>query len=617
MELAHLVHLLTIIADLSIVAFIINSKKNSIINKTFTAITLLTVSWIFFAYIANYHASTHMEMFFWGDFMCYFSCVFLPALVLYFSIIFPENKEIPSGTVFGMFLPPILVTILLFSYVTLDSVVFLPGDVIQESLTPFHVSFLIYLATYMALSFYILVKKYYSFNDFSSKAQIRILLVGLIVPTTIGLIVNLLLPLLGIPYEWHVFHSVGPLSTVFFTIAVAYAMFKFRFMGFSSVLTKGIVYSLLATIVTASYFGLVFAASNVFKVKSGEYPIFVWFLLFFFFSLVFETMRDWLNEKVSILFLKSKVNYENTLREISSAMSLIADTDRILKMASRLIKRRMTLIGASVFVFNEKKERFEMKGADGLCENMEGFTMSSNYPIIEMLEETKTYILKYDIESHLSVGNLPEYEKTKLVSILNDFKKLNIALCIPSIFKERIIGFIALGEKESKDPFNEEDFDFLITIANQCAVFIENAQLMDREKDAVKKIAEGEVKEKYTAMLEKMNKELLDTREELVKAERLSTLTKLTVSLQHEINNPLTSVLAHTQGLLIKMQDDPNITLSFISERLRKIESESKRIREILRNLVHITSPIIREYMPGVEMIDITASSTRTEEQKD
>jgi len=42
---------------------------------------------------------------------------------------------------------------------------------------------------------------------------------------------------------------------------------------------------------------------------------------------------------------------------------------------------------------------------------------------------------------------------------------------------------------------------------------------------------------------------------------------------------------------------------------MKKIEIEARRIREILRNLAHITEPIIREYMPGVEMIDLTASS--------
>jgi len=167
---------------------------------------------------------------------------------------------------------------------------------------------------------------------------------------------------------------------------------------------------------------------------------------------------------------------------------------------------------------------------------------------------------------------------------------------------------LSMGAKLSGEDFNEEDLNFLTTLANQSAIYVENSNLLEKEKENAKKIAEAQVKEKYAAVLEKTNKELMETREGLVKAERLSTVAKLTVSLQHEINNPLTSVLAHTQALELKLNSGESLSPEFVKDKLGTIEREARRIRDLLRNLAHITEPVVREYTPGIEMIDIKAS---------
>jgi signal transduction histidine kinase len=282
--------------------------------------------------------------------------------------------------------------------------------------------------------------------------------------------------------------------------------------------------------------------------------------------------------------------------------------DRLLKLTARLLTRRMGLKGAALFIYNEKRDRFEIKGAEGEAKELVGYTMSSNYPLIEALEESKKMVFRHDIEEKMTDVFLLDDEKRKLQSVISDFDKIHVILCVPSIIKNNVVAFLALGEKMSGDTFNEDDLNFLETLANQSAIFLENSMLLEREKDSAKKLAEAQIREQYTATLEKVNKELIETREQLVKSERLSTLTRLTVSLQHEINNPLTSVLAQTQALLLKMQNNDQVPMEFIREVLRRIDTESRRIRDLLKNLAHITEPIVKEYMPGVEMIDINAS---------
>lgn len=382
-----------------------------------------------------------------------------------------------------------------------------------------------------------------------------------------------------------------------------------RFFSINIILRSVILYSLLAVAITAIYFGFIFIMFNYFKGISRKYALFVGFAFFGFFVIVLDPLKDYLRNSIDKMFFKIELDYEKTLKDTSAAMALLTDMERLLKLTARIVARRMKLRGAVLFLFDEKRNRYELRGAEGACRVLQGTTLSPNYPIIEAMEEGRDVIVKSEIEKKMSNIFLSEFEKKKYGEILSDFSRLKITLVVPSMLKNRLIAFLGLGEKLSEDPFTAEDINFLITLSNQSAISIGNSMLLEKEKESAKKLAEAQTLEKYAQTLEKMNKELIDTREELVKMERFSTVTKFTISLQHEINNPLTSVLAQTQGLLLKMENDPNVSLDFIREHLHTIEKETKRIRELLRNLAHITEPVVREYMPGVDMIDIKASA--------
>jgi K+-sensing histidine kinase KdpD len=380
-------------------------------------------------------------------------------------------------------------------------------------------------------------------------------------------------------------------------------------MGFNIILGKGIVYSILAGSVTALYFGFLYLVARLFQGISGNYSLLIGLFFFFLFSVAFEPLRDRLQEWVDKTFFKSRFDYEKTLKETSTAMSLLTDRDRLLKLTARLITRRMKLQGVAMFILDEKHDRFEVKGSEGAFKNLSGHTMSSNYALIEYLEETKLPLMRSEIENKVLDVFISEEERKKMEGVLADLTKQDMFLCVPSIMKNKLVAFIALGNKLSSDMFNKDDLNFLSTLANQSSIFLENTKLLEREKESAKIMAEASTREKYTAMLENVNKQLVETREQLVKAERLTTVTKMTISLQHEINNPLTSVLVQTQALLLKMQQGTNMPPDYVKERLTTVEREARRIRELLRNLANITEPVSLEYVPGEEMIDIKASS--------
>jgi len=69
--------------------------------------------------------------------------------------------------------------------------------------------------------------------------------------------------------------------------------------------------------------------------------------------------------------------------------------------------------------------------------------------------------------------------------------------------------------------------------------------------------------------------------------ERLHAMVELVRRVRHDANNPITAALGHVQLLL----GDPAVTDEEVRESLKVVESELRRLTEILRRLNEIRPP--------------------------
>jgi len=92
----------------------------------------------------------------------------------------------------------------------------------------------------------------------------------------------------------------------------------------------------------------------------------------------------------------------------------------------------------------------------------------------------------------------------------------------------------------------------------------------------------------------------------LLEAERLDALSEIAISINHEINNPLCSILGNTQLILMDREKlDPKTI-----RKLKNIEREIARIEKIAKKLPRITRPVLKEYVGGKRMLDLESSET-------
>ena len=90
-------------------------------------------------------------------------------------------------------------------------------------------------------------------------------------------------------------------------------------------------------------------------------------------------------------------------------------------------------------------------------------------------------------------------------------------------------------------------------------------------------------------------------REKLLQAERLGAIGEVVITVRHEINNPLTTVIGNVELLIERYGDqDPDL-----KKRLESVLNNSLRIAEIVQKLQAIKRDKVVEYVKGVTMTDL------------
>lgn len=95
-----------------------------------------------------------------------------------------------------------------------------------------------------------------------------------------------------------------------------------------------------------------------------------------------------------------------------------------------------------------------------------------------------------------------------------------------------------------------------------------------------------------------------------LKKAKLDTVVETAVTINHEINNPLTAVLGNVQLLLVDRDklDAKSVRM------LEAIESAALRIREVTRRLMDIIEPQVTEYTSGIKMVDLDKSRRKPDQ---
>jgi len=105
-----------------------------------------------------------------------------------------------------------------------------------------------------------------------------------------------------------------------------------------------------------------------------------------------------------------------------------------------------------------------------------------------------------------------------------------------------------------------------------------------------------------------LRKALAAAEQDLVRAERLAAIGEMTVTLHHEINNPLMAAMAEVELLL----SQPDTTAAQQHQSLAEVRLALQRIRDIVQRIGKLREARSKDYLRGVQMLDLDRAPAET-----
>lgn len=382
----------------------------------------------------------------------------------------------------------------------------------------------------------------------------------------LGLMIGLnTLPLLGYPV--YPMGNFGFIPMIIFSVG----LFRYNLLDMDFLIRKSLLYSILTACLTIFYALIITIINRFFQGYDFSNSVLFPVLFFFGITFVFGPLQSFTQSGIDRIFLKNRNDYQKTIKMLSQTVASVLKTDEIARLIVETIVHAMQVSQCSLFLADQNG--FLMTTVQGQDESgFEYNRVSDDSPLVQWLlahrqpADRNRLILKSSRES--------------ADRILSECDQLKAAIVLPMIFRNRLNGFVAIGEKASGDMFSDEDIDLLEILASQSALAIENAASY-RRIDELNKTLEQKVKDRtqdlQSALLEKQKAQEL-----LIRSESLAAIGMLVAGTAHELNNPIAGAASLIQSTIEDMtapdwhqdpDDDIIADLQFALNELGKAKS--------------------------------------------
>src|SRR5215207_24243 len=332
--------------------------------------------------------------------------------------------------------------------------------------------------------------------------------------------------------------------------------------------SRRVITYIITTLGIVGFYVVGFTASQtVFKALPSYSPLLVGagiaLLLSFVFTPLLSLVRRWVNAWLNI----QEFHPSRTLHAYSEQISNILDMQRLANVAVGLIIEAMDISRGFLFLVDSEltsdaQKAYRLRAVRNQGERqVKILTLENDHPVVKHLVQEARPLLQYDLDL------LPTFRAVSSAE-REWFNHLEAEVYLTIFSKREWIGLLALGAKISGKRYTENDLVTLSALANQTAVALENARLVENLVQL-----NTELRQAYRA-LDKANRDL----------ERLDQTKSVFISIaSHELRTPLTTIIGYTEMLM----EDETLPPA-IHQMLESISKGTRRLHEIMDSMFDI-----------------------------
>jgi signal transduction histidine kinase len=251
--------------------------------------------------------------------------------------------------------------------------------------------------------------------------------------------------------------------------------------------------------------------------------------------------------------------FYRTFRDISKSVHSSTRVEEVLHLAVREITEALNAKGSILRILNLKTGELELSAAYGLSDRyLSKGHVSSTKVIEEICQENRAIIIQ-DVQTDPRV-QYPKEAKEEGIKMMID---------LPLFVGQNVVGILRIFFDQQRE-FSEEELDFAAAIAEQCALAIDKARLIEKQQIQYDHLA--------------------------IQADKLSSLGRMAAGIAHEINNPLSGILLYSSNLAKKVPETGPL-----KKGLEVIIHETMRCRGIIQDLLEFS----RQREPVTALADL------------
>jgi signal transduction histidine kinase len=269
-------------------------------------------------------------------------------------------------------------------------------------------------------------------------------------------------------------------------------------------------------------------------------------------------LTEWLFERVGF-------DPAQALRDYSQTIGTLLSSEQLATVAVETVTEVLGIHRGALIVATETdRGGMLLQPVPGLGEiPQDSIELQAISPILNRLKEQDEPLFQYEIEHHPVLAEATAQERKWMQS-------LDMEVYLPIRSQNKLVGLMALGSQRSGEPYGAREIEFLMTLAHQTAVALQNARLF-----------EG---------LQELNERIIQLNENLRTAyERLERMdqakTDFLVIASHELRTPLTQVRGYVD-VLQELADTGTLTNEQVSRISENISRPTRRLENIVSALL-------------------------------
>jgi diguanylate cyclase (GGDEF)-like protein len=465
MNLWSLIPLISFIA-FTIILIVVLPQAKKRVNRLFAVFLFASEIWSFTAFMLLYNVNTSTQyLIFWNGLVI--TAIPLVVVTYYHFLRAYNNKPGGIGVYLGYAIVLAILAFSLTGHVVKDA--YFTGNLLYHDIAPWEFIIAAILTPFLALTLSMLIRRYRASTDPIDRNRTTYLITGWSILLVISYITPFSPALKTLPTD-----HIGNLANA---LIITYAIFRFQLLNIQLVMRKVMVYTILVSVVVGITTGSVLLGFNYFANKPILYVILFSTLVVLSLILAVRPLMRVSEKGVDRLFYRKTYDYRRALLGFSSKMSHILNLDALAKEILPSMTKAISITRASLLLQDSDSGDFNVQFAypKAKREVKDELRFSADSSIVAWLDKKSSPI------NPVQIGNIPEFrglwqvEKEQLTGS-------DLGLLYPLKSRDKLIGILALGKKQSGGLYSHEDIGLVASIANQAGIIIENAQLYTHAK---------------------------------------------------------------------------------------------------------------------------------------